>query len=74
MHPSTCPHVLTCTHTQVGDADNIPPAPIPVAVVTNSYEEEDSDVEVLDSTDWETSSGGEEEAEEVHVTTGLSFS
>ena len=57
--------LLTCTHTQVGDADNIPPAPVPVAVVTNSYEEEDSDGDVLDSTDWETSSGGEEEAEEV---------
>ena len=53
-------HVHTCTHThtpQVGDAENTP-------TVTNLYEEEDSDGEVLDSTDWETSSGGEE-AEEV---------
>ena len=54
---------------QVGDADNAPAVGSgtpSTTTATNSYEEEDSDREVLDSTDWETSSGGEE-AEEVCV-------
>ena len=74
-HVHTCACACTCTYThthththtlsQVGDADNVPVTPTSATIVTNSYEEEDSDGEVLDSTDWETSSGGEEEPQEV---------